>query len=69
MTQLLIIFINLLVLCISGHIWKGITAVYYSKGFRACVPYSFGSILLVGSGAALANTFLFQIAEIAQAAP
>lgn len=69
MTQLFILVINLLVLCISGHVWKGLKAIYKSKGMRACLPYSFGSVLLLGSGSVMANTFLLQVAELSQAAP
>lgn len=69
MTQLFIIIINLLVLCISGHIWKGLKAIYNSKGLRACLPYGIGSTLLLGSGSVMANTFLLQVAELSQAAP
>ena len=69
MTQVLILLVNLLVLCISGHIWKGVKAIYSSRGIRASVPYGFCSVLLLGSGSVAANTFLLQVAEISQAAP
>lgn len=69
MTQAIILIINLLVLCIGGHIWKGLRAIYKSKGLRSCMPYSFGSLLLLGSGSVMANTFLLHVAELSQSAP
>lgn len=69
MTQAFILFVNLLVLCIGGHIWKGVKAVYNSRGIRASLPYGLCSVLLLGSGSVAANTFLLQVAEISQAAP
>ena len=69
MTQLFILFVNIIVLCISGHIWKGLKSIYNSKGLRASLPYGVSSVLLLGSGTAMANTFLLQVAEISQAAP
>ncbi len=69
MTQLFILFVNIIVLCISGHVWKGLKSMYNSKGLRASMPYGFSAVLLLGSGTAMANTFLLQVAEISQAAP
>lgn len=69
MTQLFIIFFNLLVVCLGRHVWQLVKKVYQTKGVGIGLSAGAFSSVLLFSGTAAANTFILQIAELSQAAP
>lgn len=64
MTQITIILLNLLVLCLGGHVFAMLKYWYKRQGIKRTVIYSILSTFIVGSGAVLANTYVLQIADV-----